>query len=213
VHAGIGDARRISDPLIEEQDMQAIDPRLQLEPPSSAVRIWMFVLVFALPMAITVASLAAAMGSEEPKRLVADSVMATWLTSVGIVAALTLPLWWLIDRALRRHRIEVGDDGLEIASAFYKRRLALAELKLDEARVVDLEERTELKPAGKSNAVSMPGFHGGWFRLRNRRKAFVAMTAGSRVLWLPTRNDYDLLLQPRHPQALLEHLRKLAHDR
>jgi hypothetical protein len=200
-------------PIIKEQDMQAIDPGLQLEPPSSAVRIWMFVLVFALPMAITVVSLAAAMGSDEPKRLVADSVMATWLTSAGIVAALTLPLWWLLDRGLRRHRIEVSSHGLEIASAFYKRRLALAELNLDEARVVDLEERTELKPASKSNAVSMPGFKGGWFRLGNRRKAFVAMTGGPRVLWLPTRNDYDLLLQPRHPQALLEHLRKLAHDR
>ena len=100
-----------------------------------------------------------------------------------------------------------------IASAFYKRSLALTELKLDEARVVDLDERTELKPARKANAVDIPGFKGGWFRLRNRRKAFVAMLGGPRVLWLPTRNDYDLLLQPRHPQALLEHLRKLAHDR
>jgi len=193
--------------------MQAIDPRLQLEPPAVAVRIWLFALVFALPMAITVFSLAATMGSDEPKRLVADSVMATWLASAGVVAVVTLPLWWLLDRGLRRHRIEVGSHGLEIASAFYKRRLPLAQLKLDEARVVDLQERTELKPASKSNAVSMPGFQSGWFRLRNRRKAFVATIGGPRVLWLPTHNDYDLLLQPRHPQALLEHLRKLAHDR
>ena len=75
--------------------MQAIDPRLQLEPPAVGVRIWIFVLVFALPMAITVFSLAATMGSDEPKRLVADSVMATWLASVGVVAVVTLPLWWL----------------------------------------------------------------------------------------------------------------------
>ena len=193
--------------------MQAIDPRLQLEPPAAAVRIWMFALVFALPMAITVFSLAAALASDEPKRLVADSVMTTWLTSAGVVAVVTLSLWWFIDRLLRRHRIEVGGHGLEIASAFYRRRLALPELKLDEARVVDLYERTELKPGIKINAVSLPGFQSGWVRLRNRRKAFVAMLGGPRVLWLPTRNDYDLLLQPRHPQALLEHLRKLAHDR
>ena len=56
----------------------------------------------------------------------------------------------------------------------------------------------------------MPGLKSGWFRLRNRNKALVAIAGGKRVLWIPTRAGYDLLLQPRNPQALLDELRKMA---
>ena len=93
---------------------------------------------------------------------------------------------------------------------FHRRRLTLAELRLDQARVIDLAERTGFKPALRSNGTSLPGFHSGWFRLRNRSRAFVAIAGGSRVLWLPTTRGYDLLLQPPQPQALLQHLRELA---
>jgi len=88
--------------------------------------------------------------------------------------------------------------------------VGICELYIDRARVVDLAERTGLKPLFKTNGPSLPGFHSGWFRLRNRSCAFVAIAGGSRVLWLPTTRGYDLLLQPRQPQALLQHLRELA---
>lgn len=37
------------------------------------------------------------------------------------------------------------------------------------------------------------------------------MTDGVRVLFVPTRNGYDLLLQARQPQALLDRLRAMAY--
>ena len=76
--------------------------------------------------------------------------------------------------------------------------------------MVDLDEHTELKPSWKTNGTALPGFKSGWFRMRNRHKAFVAMTTGPRVLWLPTSKGHDLLLQPRQPQALLDRLREMA---
>ena len=80
----------------------------------------------------------------------------------------------------------------------------------DQARVVDLDEQVELRPTLKTNGFSIPGFHSGWFLLRNRRRTFVAIGNGRRRLWLPGSGRYDLLLEPVDPAALLARLRELA---
>jgi hypothetical protein len=111
---------------------------------------------------------------------------------------------------LKRHRLQLDVGGLEIATTFYKQRIPLADLKLDAARVVRLDEHPDLKPMLKSNGYALPGFRSGWFRLRNWQKAFVATSDGERTLWLPTTRGLGLLLQPRDPQRLLDRLRELA---
>ena len=57
---------------------------------------------------------------------------------------------------------------------------------------------------------SIPGFHSGWFLLRNRRRSFVAIADGRRKLWLPGSGRHDLLIEPADPAALLARLRELA---
>jgi len=173
-------------------------------------RIWLFVLAVALPVAATIVALWHGMASDGLRHLVGGSETTTWLAILGGVAVMTTATWWCIDRLLHRHRIVTKPHAIEVVTTFHRRSLALAELQLAQARVVDLGERSELKPLLKTNGVGLPGFKSGWFRLRNRRKAFVAIAAGPRVLWLPTHNGYDLLLQPRQPQALLDRLREMA---
>ena len=68
----------------------------------------------------------------------------------------------------------------------------------------------QMKPLLKTNALALPGFYSGWFRLRNWQRAFVAISDGPRVLWLPTSESFHLLLQPEQPQALLDRLREIA---
>ena len=174
-----------------------LDPRLQLQPASRRARAWLAALTVGLPIALIGASMAMQQQTDAPAVLI-------WAAGVVVL------VFVVIDRALHRHRIAVEDGVLEVVTTFYRRKLALAELRLDQARVIDLAERTEFKPMLKTNGASLPGFHSGWFRLRNRSRAFVAIAAGPRVLWLPTTRGYDLLLQPRQPQALLQHLRELA---
>lgn len=187
------------------------DPqRWQLERPGNGTRLFLCVITLLVPIVTTAGAVMHAFGSGDELRLVDDSRAATaWLT-VGGVAVLSCVLWWILHRAFSRHRITLEDGAIEIATTFYKRRLALADLQLDQARVVDLDERTELKPLLKTNGTGLPRFRSGWYRLRNREKALVAMVGGPRVLWLPTRAGYGLLLQPRSPQALLDALREMA---
>ena len=185
------------------------DPRLQLEPASRHVRIALFLLVLVLPIVLVTASLLFAQATSTPQRLIGDNLTTTTATTVGSVALLVMAVWWILDRSLRRHRIHVDANGIEIATTFYTRKLSLDQLKLSQARVVSLDEHTELKPMFKTNATALPGFQSGWFRLRNRNKALVARAGGNRVVWIPTDAGYDLLLQPRQPAALLQYLQAL----
>lgn len=191
--------------------MPATDPRLDLEPPSASVHVWCFALGVLLPVAIGGVALLHSLTSDSPKSLIAGSEVLTVVIVLAGACLLTLAIWWFyLRRTLRPHHLILGSHSLEIHTGFQRQPLALSELDLASARVVDLGERTELKPLLRTHGTDFPGFRSGWFRLRNRRRAFVAITTGPRVLFMPTRNGYDLLLQPRQPQALLERLRTLA---
>jgi hypothetical protein len=183
------------------------DPRLQLAPIPASTRVWLFALAVGLPVAITAIALAFAMAADGPKRLIAGSEAATWLVSLGGLAALTLAIWAVLDRLLRRHSLALGADTLEVRTGFNTCKVAYADLRLDEARVVDLAERPEYRPMLKLNGTGLPRYQGGWYLVRDRSRAFVAITGGPRALWIPGRGKHALLLQPRQPQELLDALR------
>ncbi|MFT3756248.1 MAG: hypothetical protein QM769_09955 [Pseudoxanthomonas sp.] len=193
------------------------DPRLQLAPASSRAKTWMFLLCVVLPLGITlVALIATALEVRQPDpklNLVAGSWPLTWAASLGMVAVIVVPVWLGLSALMRRHALALDGSTLDVRSTFYHARVALADLDLEHARIVDLDEHTELRPGMKSNGYTLPGFKSGWFyRLRDRRKTFVAISDGRWKLWLPTRGKHDLLLEPRDPRALLDRLRELARE-
>ena len=186
------------------------EPRFQLVPPGPRARAWLFTLCLLLPLVLTAATLAIPVLTGSATSLVGGSVPLTVALVLGGLALLCGALWWVLARFMRRQALRVSADALEVRSSFYRCTTPLAELKLDQARVVDLDERTELKPTLKTNGFSIPGFHSGWFLLRNRRRSFVAIADGRRKLWLPGSGRHDLLIEPADPAALLARLRELA---
>ena len=123
---------------------------------------------------------------------------------VGVPAVLAVLLL-----ATKRRSVELHDGTLDVRAALFRQRVAVGQLDLDRARIVDLAERTELRPVVKTGGMSMPGFHAGRFRLREKfAKAFCLLTDRRRVLWLPLRDGKDqLLLSLEQPQALLDALK------
>ena len=186
------------------------DPRLQLAPPGGQAGFWLFALAFVLPVAITTTAVLMPVLGGSPLKLIGGSLALTLAASLGGIALLCGALWWGLSRLMWRQALELSADALDVRSSFYHCRTPLAGLKLDQARVVDLDEHTELKPILKANGFSIPGFRSGWFVLRNRRRSFVAVADGRRKLWLPGHGKHDLLLEPRDPAALLARLRELA---
>lgn len=187
-----------------------LDPRLQLVPPGSRPRWMMFGLCVLLPIVTTAAALAWQIRGGGPMTLIGGSVAMTVVAILGGISALVLAIWFVLDRAMHRHRLQLSPLALEIKTSFYSTTVPFSELVLDQARVIDLHERTEFNPGIKTNGYAIAGFNSGHFRLKNGEKAFVATAGERRALWLPTRRGKGLLLQPRQPEALLNRLRELA---
>ncbi len=173
-------------------------PGLALVAADPRARGWLFALVVVLPLVLVGAS---ALGE--------DAGTGTPWFAVGGAALFCLLAWAVLAALLQRHRLVLEEGCIEVATTFYRRRFALADLDLEAARVVDLGERPEYRPMLRTNGVGLPGFRSGWYRLRNGDKALVAAAGGQRLLWIPTRAGHDLLLQPEDPRAALERLRAI----
>ncbi|HIE1101855.1 MULTISPECIES: PH domain-containing protein [Stenotrophomonas] len=129
---------------------------------------------------------------------------AAW--SLLVIAAFAVGL----GAAFFRRRVELAGDVLDVRSTLYRRRVPVAQLRLDQAEVVDLGHDRRYGIRFKTNGYSMPGFHSGHFRLKSGGKGFALVTDRTRVLALPVSDGSTLLLSMDRPQALLDALRKVA---
>lgn len=182
---------------IDSRRPGAGDSAVALVQASPGARRWLFALVVLLPLVL--------LGLAE----LLDERNATAGPLLG-TAAFCVLLWAVLARLTRRHRLRLDGTVLEVATTFYTRRFRRDDLDLDHARPVDLGERPEYRPMLRTNGMSLPGFRSGWYRLRNGNRALVATAGGARVLWVPTRNGHDLVLEAVDPRTLLERLRAMA---
>ena len=117
-----------------------------------------------------------------------------------------------------RHRraLQLESEALLVLGLPLPSRFALADLDLEQARMLDLDADTDYRPSlYSSHNVNTPGLRHGHFRLRNGQRAFLAISHGPRVLWIPPARAVrehapGLMLQPHCPDALLELLRSQA---
>lgn len=106
-------------------------------------------------------------------------------------------------------RVEVSETGVRIRGDLYGRTIPAADLKTSEASLVDLR-KGPYYPQWKTNGVGLPGYLSGWFRLTNREKALLYVTDTSRVVRIPTRKGYSLLVSVAEPERFLEQVRGLG---
>ncbi len=139
-----------------------------------------------------------------------------------IVPATTRVLWFFIPIAIimvgvlallaagaagtQRSRIELHEDRLRVRGDLYGRAIAYDRLIIENARLVNLHGEPALMPVSRRVGSGLPGYRAGWFRLRNGRKALIYVTDMTRVLFIPTREDYDILFSAQQPDRLLEEL-------
>ena len=111
--------------------------------------------------------------------------------------------------SMKRRSVALIGHVLDVRAALFRERTPIADIDFERARMVDLAERTDLRPVIKTMGMSLPGFQAGRFRLRGKlAKAFCLITDRQRVLWLPLHNGKDqLLLSVERPQDLLDAMR------
>ena len=173
------------------------DWNFAVPPPGKPAMAFAWILGAGFPLGIAVLLVTMARDGAIPPLL----VLAGQALVAATVLLVLLPLW--------RRRVAFDGRRLRVESTYYTREAPIAEFDLDGARVVDLRERTELRPLLKSNGYALPGFHSGHFRLRDwKRRAFCLVTDPSKVLALPHADGRVWLLSFEHPQAVLDILRR-----
>lgn len=113
---------------------------------------------------------------------------------------------------IRRRSISLEKSTLVIRATLYTRRIALEEINLADARVVDLREHTEMRPLLKTNGLAVPGLAAGYFWDRKRNKLFCLVTAPL-VVMLPLRDRSRVLISPMRPKRLLDEICDRARPR
>ena len=155
---------------------------------------WLY-LLSAIPLAVAIgvlAVLAARGGSTRPPALL-----------LVVIPVSVLLAQWLLVRGIRRVGASVRCGDLILDTGLGKKRIALAHLRGRGLRVVNLAERTDLKPWLRTMGTSLPGLAAGWFRLRNGERALCLLTARDRVAYLRSDTDnVSLLLSLQNPDAL-----------
>jgi hypothetical protein len=166
-------------------------------PPGRAPWLTLLAIGLVLPLMIIGGVLYEQGGRQLPEVLAATSILS--LLTVGLGAL------------MRRSSVRIEAGQLVVRAAMYTFRLAPAALDLAQARVVDLDEKRELRPRWKTNGYALPGYYAGHFRSAGlHERLFCLLTSQRRVLVLPTRSGRRLLLSLQRPQALLDALRAMA---
>jgi len=125
-----------------------------------------------------------------------------------LLTALLLLLGSLL-LAPKRLRVEVSETGLRVRGDIYGRSIPAASLVTSEAESVDIR-RGPYHPRRRTNGIGLPGYLSGWFRLSNNEKALLFVTDTSRVVRIPTRDGYSLLVSVAEPERFLESLSRLG---
>lgn len=131
-----------------------------------------------------------------------------FLAVLGALFFAILLLFVALAWGARHTRYEVSPQGLAVQAPLWGRELTFSQLDLERARPVNLRQDPELRIKWRTWGAGLPGYGAGWFRLRNGEKALAHVTDSRRVLYLPTREGYALMLSVEDPESMLTVLRR-----
>ncbi len=133
---------------------------------------------------------------------------AVWflIAVIAFLLAVAGMLGW-VAWSVKHSRAEVSPQGLRLVGDLWGRTIPLERLRIDEARVINLDDEPSLRPTARTMGTGIGGFASGWFRLRNGEKALIYLTDRARVVYVPTRDGYSVMLSSSEPDRLLSALR------
>jgi len=107
----------------------------------------------------------------------------------------------------------IANSKLHIARTAFGKSIDISSLDLENAKIIDLDEdankdlRSEDRSSGVGLRTDTPSNQAGWFRLQNQEKALLFITNNQNVLYIPTHDDYVLMLSVENPEKFLTSLK------
>jgi hypothetical protein len=120
----------------------------------------------------------------------------------SLILLVAIGFFVFIGYSSRHTSFEVSDQGLRISKALYGRFIPKEQIAAEGVKVINLNIDAEYKPRLRTNGIGLPGYDEGWFKLKNNEKALLFVTNPSRVVYIPTNNNYSVLLSVREAEEL-----------
>ncbi|MFC4527259.1 hypothetical protein ISN76_11180 [Dyella halodurans] len=105
-------------------------------------------------------------------------------------------------------RIKATPDELTVGGGLYQVSLPMSQVETKNIRVRAKDDKNH-RVGPRTNGIGMPGFSLGWHRTTGDVKAFVAITVSDKVVVIPTRAGYDILVSPPDPDTFVAEMRNL----
>jgi len=108
----------------------------------------------------------------------------------------------------RHVHLEVGEGGLRIGGDIYGRSIPASSVAIDAVKVLNLKQDEAYRLKWRTNGSGLPGYKSGWFKLANGEKALVFITDPTRVIYIPTRDGYSILMSVAEPDQVKERIKE-----
>ncbi|MDJ0797130.1 MAG: PH domain-containing protein [Calothrix sp. MO_167.B12] len=140
-------------------------------------------------------------------KIIPAPAKALWLIGLfALIMAAVIGLMGYIAYSSRHIQVELSNTELHIKGGLYGRSIPITSLIVNQSQKVDINRGSAYQPTRRSNGTSLPGYHSGWFKLRNGEKALLFVTQSRDVVYLPTTDGYSLLMSVQEPDKFLRSL-------
>ncbi|MBX3724957.1 MAG: hypothetical protein KF823_03470 [Xanthomonadales bacterium] len=106
-------------------------------------------------------------------------------------------------------RLRLDARGLHLRHGLFRHTVPLAELDPTRWRKVDLDQERGSRPLLRTMGTGLPRFRGGWYRLRDRRRAFVLINRWTPAWIFEPASGPVVLLTPGQGSRFIEAIRSL----
>jgi hypothetical protein len=106
----------------------------------------------------------------------------------------------------------LSKEGLRIKRDLYGRLVPLTSIDFENIRTLDLTQDGEYRMKWRTNGAGLPGYQSGWFKLRNGEKALAFITDKRRVVYVPTRDGYSVLMSVPDPHRFEEACKQIQRE-
>ena len=131
-----------------------------------------------------------------------------FLAIIGVLLTFILMVLVYTAYSSLHSRVELSSTQIRLVGDLWGRSIPIELIKVREARIIDLDRRTEYSLKSRTFGTGLPGYASGWFRLRSGEKALVYLTRRQRIVYLPTDLGYALLLSIDKPEQFIETLQR-----
>jgi len=98
-------------------------------------------------------------------------------------------------------RMQVADNQLTVSSGLYQVSLPMEQIERNSIRLRESDDK-HYALKWRTNGIGLPGLAIGWFT-SNASKVFAAITNTDKVVIIPTRAGYTILVSPENPEEFI----------